>query len=75
MYVHVSVCQHINLTNDPTLRQNKSLNFFHSNHEHTLFSLKNEDKSNEVSLSNFRFSQYNLGLVFLIIYSSIPPDI
>jgi len=44
---------------------------FYSNHEHTLFSHKNEDKSNEVSLSNLRFSQYNLGLVFHTIYSGI----
>jgi len=44
---------------------------FYSNQEHTLFSHKNEYKSNEVSLSNLRFSQYNLGLVFHTIYYRI----
>jgi len=58
-------------TNDPPLCQNKGRNFFDSNHEHTLFSHKNEDKSNEVSLNNLRFSQYNLGLVRHTIYSRI----
>ena len=57
------------IANNPPTGDNKGRYYFYSNSKHTLFSQKNNDKSNDVTKGFL--DNYNLGLAFHTVYSCI----